>query len=370
MKITAVQVTPLAIPLRQETPESPWAVGLGRQIIIQVFTDAGIVGLGEAFAYGVPSAVSAVIEDLTPLLIGADPTQPEVVIDRLAQAASLYGRRGLGLFALSGIDIALWDILGKVKRQPLYRLLGGTEPKLLPTYVSLLRYYNPPEVAQVVARCLEAGFHAVKLHQLDVKSVEIARRVAGNDVELMLDVNCPWNKDDALAFARVVAPYRLAWLEEPVWPPDDYVSLAYVRQGAGMPIASGENEGTVYGFQPLFLREAADIVQPSVTKVGGIGEWKKIAELAVRHGTQIAAHSFYFGPGFVATLHLMAALPGCTYVEVAACTLEAPLFQEPFTFRDGKIAVPEGPGLGVTLNTEVFGRYPYTATGQSLNVRG
>jgi len=370
MKITAVHVTPLAIPLRHETPESAWAAGLGRQIIIQIFTDTGIVGLGESFAYGVPLAVCAVIDDLKPLLIGADPTHPEVVIDRLAQAASLYGRRGLGLFALSGIDIALWDILGKVKKQPLYRLLGGSEAKLLPTYVSLLRYQTPPEVAQLVARCLEAGFRAIKLHQTDLKSVEIARRVAGDQIELMLDVNCPWNKDDALTFARALAPYRLAWLEEPVWPPDDYTSLAYVRHGGGIPIASGENEGTVYGFQHLFAREAADIVQPSVTKVGGIGEWKKIAELAARHGSQVAAHSFYFGPGFVATLHLMAALPGCTYVEVTGCSLEAPLFQEPFIFRDGKIAVPEGPGLGVTLNAEVLGRYPYAATGQSLNVRG
>lgn len=370
MKITEVRAIPLAIPLRRETPESPWAAGLGKQIIVQIYTDADILGLGEAFAYGVPQAVCAVIEELKPFLLGADPTQPDSVIDRLSQAALLYGRRGLGLFALSGIDIALWDILGKVKKQPLYRLLGGTEARRLPTYASLLRYHSPPEIAQVVARCLEAGFQAIKLHQTDLKSVEIARRVAGDRIELMLDVNCPWNKEEAVAVARALAPYRLAWLEEPIWPPDDYGSLAYVRQGAGIPIASGENEGTIYGFQHLIAREAADIVQPSVTKVGGIGEWRRVAEFAIRHGTQVAAHSFYFGPGFVATLHLMAALPGCTYVEVAGCSLEAPLLNESFDFSDGKVSVPEGPGLGITLNTEVLGRYPYAATSQSLNVRG
>jgi L-alanine-DL-glutamate epimerase-like enolase superfamily enzyme len=370
MKITNVQAIPLAIPLRRETPESPWAGGLGRQILVLVHTDTGITGLGEAFAYGVPLAVCAVIADLKPLLVGTDPTRPEGLFDVLSQAALLYGRRGLGLFALSGIDIALWDILGKVRKQPLYRLLGGTEAKRLPTYVSLLRYRNPPEVAQVVARGLEAGFRAVKLHQTDLKSVEVARKVAGRQVELMLDVNCPWNAEEALAMARAFVPYRLAWLEEPVWPPDDYNSLAYVRHGAGIPIACGENEGTVYGFQQLFAREAADIVQPSVTKVGGISEWRRVAELAVRHGAKIAAHSFYFGPGFVATLHLMAASPGCTYVEVAGCALEAPLLQEPFDFRDGMVSVPEGPGLGVTLNTEVLEKYPYVAKGASLNVRG
>jgi D-galactarolactone cycloisomerase len=222
----------------------------------------------------------------------------------------------------------------------------------------------------VIVRCLEAGFHAVKLHQIDLKSVSVAREVAGDRVELMLDVNCPWNVEEALAVARALAPYRLAWLEEPVWPPDDYHSLAQVRRGAGIPIASGENEGTVYGFASLLAQEAADILQPSVTKVGGISEWRKIAALAVQHGKQVAAHSFYFGPGFVATLHLMAALPGCTYVEVAGCTLEAPLLHEPFDFSDGTVAVPERPGLGVTLNQEVLEKYPYSATSRSLNVRG
>jgi L-alanine-DL-glutamate epimerase-like enolase superfamily enzyme len=370
MKITDLQAIPLAIPLRYETPESPWAAGLGRQIIVQVHTDAGISGLGEAFAYGVPLAVCAVIEELKPLLVGADPTQPEILYEQLSQATLLYGRRGLGLFALSAIDIALWDIVGQVKKQPLYKLLGGSESKRLPAYVSLLRYQTPPEVARVIVRCLEAGFHAVKLHQIDLKSVSVAREVAGDRVELMLDVNCPWNVEEALAMARTLAPYHLTWLEEPVWPPDDYHGLAQVRRGAGIPIASGENEGTVYGFASLLAQEAADILQPSVTKVGGISEWRKIAALAVQHGKQVAAHSFYFGPGFVATLHLMAALPGCTYVEVAGCTLEAPLLQEPFDFSDGTVAVPERPGLGVTLNQEVLEKYPYSATSRSLNVRG
>jgi len=370
MKIIDLQVIPLSIPLRHEMPESPWAVGLGRQIIVQVHTDAGISGLGEAFAYGAPLAVCAAIEELKPLLLGADPTHPEVLSDRLSQATLLYARRGLGLFALSAIDIALWDIVGKVKNQPLYKLLGGTAAKRLPAYVSLLRYQTPPEVARVVVRCLAAGFHAVKLHQLDLRSVSVAREVAGDRVELMLDVNCPWSMEEALVMARALAPYRLAWLEEPVWPPDDYVSLAKVRREAGIPIASGENEGTVYGFANLLAQDAADILQPSVTKVGGISEWRRISALAVQHGKQIAAHSFYFGPGFVATLHLMAALPGCTYVEVAGCALEAPLLQEPFDFHDGTVSVPEGPGLGVTFNQEVLEKYPYAATSGNLNVRG
>ncbi|HEV8715583.1 MAG TPA: mandelate racemase/muconate lactonizing enzyme family protein [Candidatus Binatia bacterium] len=370
MKIIDLQVIPLAIPLRHETPESPWAAGLGRQIIVQVHTDTGISGLGEAFAYGAPLAVCAVLEELKPLLLGADPTQPELLYERLSQATLLYGRRGLGLFALSAIDIALWDIVGKVKKQPLYKLLGGNESKRLPAYISLLRYQTPPEVARVIVRCLEAGFQAVKLHQIDVKSVSVAREVAGERVNLMLDVNCPWNAEEALAMAKTLARYRLTWLEEPVWPPDDYPSLAQVRREAGIPIASGENEGTVHGFANLLAQGAADILQPSVTKVGGVSEWRRIAALAAQHGKQVAAHSFYFGPGFAATLHLMAALPGCTYTEVAGCALAAPLVQEPFDFGNGTVGVPEGPGLGVTLNQEVVKKYPYSAVSGSLNVRG
>src|SRR5262249_56476093 len=158
----------------------------------------------------------------------------------------------------------------------------------------------------------------VTLHQIELKSASMAREVAGDHVELMLDVNCPWNAEEVLAMSRFLAPYHLTWLEEPVWPPDDYRSLAQVRREAGIPIASGENEGTVHGFASLLAQDAADIWQPSVTKVGGISEWRKIATLAAQYGKQVAAHSFYFGPGFAATLHLVAALPGRAYVEVAA----------------------------------------------------
>jgi L-alanine-DL-glutamate epimerase-like enolase superfamily enzyme len=369
MKITNVQAIPLSIPLRQETPESLWAAGLGKQIIVQVATDEGIVGVGEAFAYGAPLAVCAVIEEVKPVLLGVDPTQPELLFERLSRASLLYGRRGVGLFALSGIDIALWDIVGKARNLPLYRVLGGVEAKRLPAYVSLLRYQTPPEIARVVVRYLEAGFQAIKLHQVDVKSVSMAREVAGDHIELMLDVNCPWTVEEAVGMAQALAPYRLAWLEEPVWPPDDYAGLARVRKEAGVPIASGENEGTVYGFAALLAQDAADILQPSVTKVGGVSEWRRVAALAVQHNKQVAAHSFYCGPGLAATLHLMAALPGCTYVELPGCSLEVPLLQEPLEAQGGTIGVPESPGLGVALNTEVLQKYPYASTGVSLDVQ-
>lgn len=370
MKITDVQATPLSIPLRSELPESPWVAGLGNQIIVQVFTDEGIVGLGEAFAYGAPSAVCAAIAVYKPLLLGSDPTLPEQLSERLSRASLLYGRRGIGLFALSGIDIALWDIVGKVRNLPLYKVLGGTEAKRLPAYVSLLRYLTPPEIARVIVRYLEDGYRAVKLHQTEVKSVSVAREVAGERVELMLDVNCPWTVAESLAMTRALAPYRLAWLEEPVWPPDDYQSLAQVRKEAGLPIACGENEGTVCGFESLLAQEAADILQPSVTKVGGITEWRRIAMLAAQHRKQIAAHSFSFGPGFIATLHLMAAFPGCTYIEVPGCSLDAPFLQEPFDIHAGTVGAPEGPGLGVTLNTEVMWRYPSSPMHGGLNIQG
>src|SRR5262249_43839316 len=154
-----------------------------------------------------------------------------------------------------------------------------------------------------------------KLHQTDVESVRAARAEVGDGVELMLDTNCPWSADEAVAMARVLAPHRLFWLEEPVWPPEDYSGLARVAAATETPIALGENESTLFGFRAIIEQRAGDILQPSITKVGGISEFKKIAVLAQAAGVPIAPHSFYFGPGLAATLHVAASIGGGLPVE-------------------------------------------------------
>src|SRR6185369_5672045 len=161
----------------------------------------------------------------------------------------------------------------------------------------LLRYETPGDVARAVAAALAMGFTAVKLHQTDEASVATARDAAGPDVDLMLDTNCPWTVEEAIRMGRRLERYGLRWLEEPVWPPEDYAGLARVRQALRTPIACGENDATVFAFRDLIAAGAADVVQPSVTKVGGIGEMKKIATLAAAANVTFVPHSFYFGPG-------------------------------------------------------------------------
>ena len=363
MKITAVEAVPLAIPLKPMTPPSPWTGGTRKQIYVLVHTDEGVTGLGEAFAYGAPLAVVSVIEEsLAPLLIGRDPLAIEAAVDVMHRGTMIYGRRGLAMFAISGIEIALWDLLGKVRNAPVCELLGGALRPRMPAYASLMRYETPEAVADACRSFVAQGFGMLKLHQIDVASVRAAREAVGPDAELMLDTNCPWTPLEAVAMARALEPYRLFWLEEPVWPPEDYAGLARVAAVTDTPIALGENESTLYGFSEIARQRAGDILQPSITKVGGISEFRKIGALAQAANLPIAPHSFYFGPGLAATLHVAATLGGPLPVEFPTGEHETSFLARPIRARDGWVEVPSGPGLGVELNPEALRRHPFVKT--------
>src|SRR6266404_3960505 len=364
MKITAVEAICLAIPMKPLDPPSAWTGSTRKQIVVRVKTDTGPTGVGEAFAYGAPLAVCNVIEEsLAPLLVGQDPLRIEHLVDLMHRGTMIYGRRGLAMFAISGVDIALWDLLGKARNAPVYELLGGATRPRLPVYASLMRYDSPDAVAGACRHFVTQGFRMLKLHQTDVESVRAAREAVGPDVELMLDTNCPWTPDDAIRMARALAPYRLFWLEEPVWPPEDYAGLARVAAATETLIALGENESTLYGFREIIERRAGDILQPSITKVGGISEFKKIAALAQAANVPIAPHSFYFGPGLAATLHVAASFGGNLPVEFPTGQLEIPFLTQPIEAHDGRIDAPQGPGLGVEVNEEAIRRYPYSPAG-------
>ena len=362
MKITAVEAICLAIPMKPLDPPSAWTGSTRKQIVVRIKTDAGVEGVGEAFAYGAPLAVCNVIEEsLAPLIVGQDPLRIEHLVDVMHRGTMIYGRRGLAMFAISGVDIALWDLLGKARHATVFELLGGATRPRLPVYASLMRYDSPKAVAAACQGFVKQGFTMLKLHQTDVESVRAAREAVGPSVELMLDVNCPWTPAEALAMARALAPYRLFWFEEPVWPPEDYTGLAEVTRETDTPIALGENESTLYGFREIIERRAGDILQPSITKVGGITEFRKIAALAQAANRPIAPHSFYFGPGLAATLHMAATWGGSTPVEFPTGEHETPFLTRPIQARDGHVDVPTGPGLGVEINEEAIRRHPYTA---------
>jgi len=360
MRITDVQAMPLAIPVRSMQPASGWSNWSGKQIIIQVLTDEGVRGIGETFAYGAPLGICNVIEDgLRLVLIGQDPTRIEYLAELMQRCTVNYGRRGLGLYAVGGVEIALWDLLGKVRQAPLYELLGGMVRPKLPAYASRMRYDSPAHVARACERLAAAGFTMLKLHQTDVESVRAARAAVGPEIGLMLDANCPWSPTEAIAIARELEAYNLLWLEEPVWPPEDYDGLARVRRATSIPIAAGENESTVYGFRALLAKDAIDVLQPDVAKVGGIGEAKKVLALVQAANLPVALHSWFYGPALAATLHVAAAMGGTMPVEIAEGELERSSLTEPLVAHAGWISPPAGPGLGIELDEETLRRYPY-----------
>jgi L-alanine-DL-glutamate epimerase-like enolase superfamily enzyme len=364
MKVIEVRAIPLAIPLAESTPVSPWTPGLARQILVRVTTDEGLVGWGECFAYGATLAVCNVVDDaLAPLIVGQDPGQIEALVDRMHRTLMIWGRRGLAMMAVSGVELALWDIAGKARGVPVYQLVGGLCQPRTRAYASLLRFETPKDVAHAVSNALGAGFTAVKLHQIDVESVAAAREAAGSGVDIMLDTNCPWTVEETIRIGRRLERYDLRWLEEPVWPPEDYAGLARVRAALPIPIACGENEATVVAFRQIIAAAAADIVQPSMTKVGGLLEMKKIATLAAVENVTFVPHSFYFGPGLAATLHVVASTLGVPYVEMPPGRLVAPLLAEPIRFSGGSVGVPDRPGLGADPDPGVLARYPYGREG-------
>jgi L-alanine-DL-glutamate epimerase-like enolase superfamily enzyme len=360
-KIADVRAVPLAIPLREATPVSPWAAGAAKQVLVRVTTDGGLVGWGECFAYGAPFAVANVVDEaLAPLLVGQDATAIERLTDAMHRALMIWGRRGLAMFAVSGVELALWDLAGKARGVPVWALLGGLAQPRVRAYASLMRYTAASDVARVAAAAVARGYTAVKLHQTDVDAVAAAREAVGATVDVMLDTNCPWTVEDAIRMGRRLERYELRWLEEPVWPPEDYAGLARVRAAVRIPIATGENDGTMFGHAAILAAGAADIVQPSVTKVGGLGEMRKIAALAAAAGVTFVPHSYYFGPGLAATLHLCAATPGVPYMEFPPGELDAPLTREPIRCVDGMVIAGDQPGLGADPDPDVLMRYPYS----------
>ena len=361
MKIARVDAIPLSIPFSHGGAPAGWG---GRAwtalsvLLVRVETDAGITGWGEAFSYGCLRPVQAAVEDMVaPIVVGRDAGNVAGLMRELQQELHLFGRHGITLFALSGLDIALWDIAGKAAGLPLCRLIGGAGRGRLPGYASLFKYNDPEIVAERTTAALAAGFGHVKLHEKTVPEVAAARRAAGDAVAIMLDTNCPWTPRQAHEMARRLKPYDLYWLEEPIFPPEDFVALAELQRRTGVPLAAGENACTAFQFRDMFAARAVTYGQPSVTKVGGITEFLKVAALAEAANVALMPHSPYFGPGWLATLQLMAALPDSGLIERLYVTPEASLYGDLIDPVAGEFRLPEGPGLGAEPDPDVIKTY-------------
>lgn len=364
MKIAHIETIALRIPFTSggQSAGGVWGskdLQLVDSLVVKVTADDGTVGWGETFGFTAIPAVKLVLDTiLAPEVIGRDVNEREKLMADLQKKFHIFGRSGAFIYGLSAIDIALWDIAGKSAGKPIHQLLGGGEVSSLAAYASLIRYADPELVARNVRRAVDDGYRYLKLHEVDVACVRAAREAAGPDIEITLDVNCPWTVREALDMAEQLRPFNLRWLEEPVWPPENYTGLAAVRKLGGIPVAAGENASTLMDFQHMLEAGAVDFIQPSPAKMGGITELQKVYALANAHNTTVMVHTFYDGPGLLASVHASAALGGAkSIVEWRYFDLEAQLYGDAIIPKEGRLGVPQGPGLGLEPNPDVLRDY-------------
>lgn len=376
MKISEIELVNVLIPLAASWLPKPVGRNYGAHMLVRIKCDNGLEGVGEGYCGNATSAVAALIRDMmAPELIGQEATHISELYERMYRSGFYFGRVGVNSCAISALEIALWDILGKHLGTPICDLLGGSVHKRVPSYPSLRglfgdveerrvtayasmqTYGTSEEVATVAQKAVEAGFKSVKLHQVDIASVKAAREAVGDDIEVTIDPNGYFNPLEAERFAKALTDYDVGWLEEPIWPPDDYQALARLRRRSPVPIAGGENECTVWGFRQIFATEAVDILQPEVATLGGIMESFKIYAMAQSENVLIAPHNFRYGPVLAASAHLSLLFPNVISLETPWFQLEANLLKEGPEIANGHVTLTGNPGLGIVVDEDVIKEY-------------
>ncbi|MBS3819693.1 mandelate racemase/muconate lactonizing enzyme family protein [bacterium] len=366
MKISDIEV----ILLRQK--EAIQAIGDSTQdaVIIKVHTDEGITGIGEVASspYVVEAIVNAPLSKylccgLKQICLGKDPLEIEKIWQEMYEQSSWFGLRGAGIHAMSGIDMALWDIKGKYLGQPVYKLLGGAFHQKIRAYASTLFPDNAKEIAPIVHNYVQQGFTAIKfgwgkfgqILQDDIQMVQEARKASGENILLMIDAGGNY-KDVTLALqqAKNLEKYNVYFFEEP-FPPDELSALAKLAQSSPIRIATGERYSTRYQFEDLILKGKVDIIQPDVGRVGGISEFMKVAFIAQQHNIPCIPHAWSSDVLLASTLHVNAVIPNGGILQ-EFCVSEKPLrkelAKEPIQQKNGYITIPKKPGLGIELNEE------------------
>lgn len=369
MNITEIR----AVGLVGATPEGGWSDELQPDdcvhTLVVVQTDEGVSGLGSVFTND--GLVRAALEVLRPFYVGETALEPERVTEKLRQNMFWLGRGGSVEHAISGIDIALWDILGKATGQPVGRLLGGRYRERVKPYASLLMD-DPDRMAGHLNPLYEHGFRAFKIgwgpfgrqsDAVDEAIVAAAREAVGEDAMLMVDAggsDAFWSQGYkwALRTSYMLAAYDVAWFEEALIP-DDIENHKLLRENAPVPIAGGEVLARRQAFRPWIEAGALDIVQPDVTKVGGITESRRIAWMAQDHGLQMIPHGWNTAVGLAADLQLASAFSNTDLVEyITGSPYVDEIVAEPWSLDDdGMLDIPDAPGLGIELDMDAVGRY-------------
>jgi len=385
VKITRVQATWVRVPIpaeRQHTSDFGRATSFD-SAIVRIDTDAGITGWGEAKvaagSFGDYHGVVAIINrEFGPALLGEEPRDIVRIWERLYNGTRDHyalerghvfpalGRRGVSVSAISGIDIALWDILGKSLDAPVWRLLGGRRAPSMPAYAS--GGWAPADRigAQLAEYVAHGGFRAVKMRvgvfdgspQASAERVMAARKALGPDIAILCDAHGTFTVSEARQFCYLVRDCGVDWFEEPVTA-DDKAGMAEVRRSTHIPIAAGESEYTRFDFRDMIAHGAVDILQPDPSICGGISETMRIGALAGAANLRLAPHLWTGAPGFAAGLHVAAATP-CAHIleySLGANPMIHELVEESFEVQAGRIAIPERPGLGITIREDFLARH-------------
>ena len=369
MIVTGIDVCPLT----GATVDGGWPQGHEPQenlhTLVVVHTDSGIIGYGSCFTSG--RLVTGAVELLWPLLKNESAIEPERVSEKLHQSTFWQGRGGAVTHAISGIDIALWDVMGKACGQPVSRLLGGNYRDHIKPYGSIL-FDEPDTLARNLESVVGRGFRAIKMgwrpfgrrdRSFDELLVRTARQAVGDDIDLMVDAGgseqfWPHGANWARNTASMLADYNIVWFEEAL-PPDDIDGFVELTRSSPVPISGGEVLTRRQSFQPWLKSNAVDIIQPDVTKCGGLSEFRRIAQTAQDHNIQVVPHGWNTAIGLAADLQISAFLPNATYVEyLTPCAYIDELTTTPFQLNDdGYLAIPQAPGLGIDIDDDRLRRF-------------
>jgi D-galactarolactone cycloisomerase len=329
--------------------------------LVFVTLDDGLTGVGSAYSH--PELIRIIVEGhLGPFLVGEDPREIDPLWERMYSLTRWYGRKGAALSALGAIDIALWDIKGKVEGEPVYRLLGGTAGEVEAYASGLLWQDDLSVLEEEVSRHLQDGFHLMKMRlgrnrEYDRRAVERVCQMLGTSDRVAVDGTHRYSLAEAEELAGFLAEHDVAWFEEP-FPPEDLDSYATLRARVEIPLAAGENEFGVQGFRELLRMGAVDIAQPDASRTGGISECVRIGRLAEADGVEIVTHTWSDAVALIANAHVVCALPNGVAVEVdrTGCPFMDGLLAEGLPLKEGKIQLSQQPGLGIEVDLEMLAR--------------
>ncbi|MET3506683.1 mandelate racemase/muconate lactonizing enzyme family protein [Halalkalibacter oceani] len=368
MKIINIETIPLVAELKNPIWDAQHYISKRQALIIRVHTDQGLTGVGESASFGGPiETTKAVIDkELKSYFIGKDPFDVERLWDEVYKSTIQHGRRGIIIAALSGIDIALWDLIGKATNKPVYKILGGYRDEV-EAYASSGFYREGrdiPQLAEMMKAYVDEGFKTVKMKvggmkpKEDLKRVQAVREALGDEVDLAVDANSNWDLPTALWMAKQLEPLNIKWIEEPLMA-DDVIGTAKLASSTIIPIAGYEQDVTRYAFMELIQNQAVYYLQPDAIWAGGISECKKIAALALANHLAIMPHVFSSGVCLAANLHFIASTANAYLLELDRNEnpLRDELIHHSLTHENGQIKIPDIPGLGIELDEEVIKKY-------------